>query len=398
MLTPKEKLIKARVLIMKENSYWGYILLHFDFREDNSIDTIGVDQNGNCYFNPRYVSRQPIGYLKFVLKHEARHLILQHHLREKHRNKLVMAIQNGKPVLMKLWNIACDYAVNLQAFEEGEDTPPEALINEKFRGKCAEEIYDILEQYLRQKPTVNLTVGFNDKHLWSDREGKSWSGKIAKEAKDWTRIASEARTFAEKSKGELPAATVREIDQLLEPRLSWRMIVRNAISEKLSNDVTWRKPSRRSRALEVYLPSKRKKETLKVAIAVDTSGSMSEDELRRCLTEIKGLFTEFDEVEAILMDCDTQVYNLWEIDSLETLLDKLKEFRGGGGTDFRPVFKKLTEIKPRLLLFFTDLYGDFPKEKPDYEVIWIVPSAIDKESYQSYLDKARRIGEVITID
>ena len=48
--------------------------------------------------------------------------------------------------------------------------------------------------------------------------------------------------------------------------------------------------------------------------------------------------------------------------------------KGGGGTDFRPVFDHIekNEVAPDVLVFFTDTWGEFPAEPPPYPVLWIV--------------------------
>jgi predicted metal-dependent peptidase len=45
---------------------------------------------------------------------------------------------------------------------------------------------------------------------------------------------------------------------------------------------------------------------------------------------------------------------------------------GGGGTDFRPVFNRITDdgLKPDAIVYFTDMLGTFPDKDPGYPVIW----------------------------
>jgi predicted metal-dependent peptidase len=48
---------------------------------------------------------------------------------------------------------------------------------------------------------------------------------------------------------------------------------------------------------------------------------------------------------------------------------------GGGGTDFRPVFRYIdehSELDPSLLIFFTDGYGTYPERPPAYPVMWFL--------------------------
>ena len=49
-------------------------------------------------------------------------------------------------------------------------------------------------------------------------------------------------------------------------------------------------------------------------------------------------------------------------------------FAGGGGTDFRPLFEWVAaeQLRPDLLVYFTDAEGEFPEYAPDYPVLWLV--------------------------
>jgi predicted metal-dependent peptidase len=73
------------------------------------------------------------------------------------------------------------------------------------------------------------------------------------------------------------------------------------------------------------------------------------------------------------MSCDAQVHEVVKIRKFQDFTKKL-QMKGGGGTDFRPVFNKVKELKmqPELLIYLTDTYGSFPEKAPNYPVLWCV--------------------------
>jgi CheY-like chemotaxis protein len=109
----------------------------------------------------------------------------------------------------------------------------------------------------------------------------------------------------------------------------------------------------------------------RVAVAVDTSGSMGSDELKEAMTEVKGiLLAAGARVEFIA--CDAEVHAKGTITTFQQATKMLK---GGGGTDFRPVFDELEKRRgnrPELLVFLTDGYGPAPEKQPSFRTIWFL--------------------------
>ena len=121
-----------------------------------------------------------------------------------------------------------------------------------------------------------------------------------------------------------------------------------------------------------------------IVIAIDTSGSCRGDIVQTFLRETYRIFTEqgnfFRKMHVYIIQCDAAVQEVREINSKEDFIDYMDRMtiKGFGGTDFRPVFGEIEDLRRRkqitnmrALLYFTDGQGVFPKDAPDYETAFI---------------------------
>ena len=171
--------------------------------------------------------------------------------------------------------------------------------------------------------------------------------------------------------GKMGGSLARLVDHLLQPQLPWRMLLARYMTSMARDDFSYMRPSRREG--DAILPSL-KSSQIEMVVAVDTSGSVRAAEMDEFLSEISALKGQM-RARVTLLACDSQlsedspwVFEPWEEFSCPARIT------GGGGTDFRPVFKWLAETgqQPELLVYFTDAQGPFPEIEPNYPVIWLV--------------------------
>jgi predicted metal-dependent peptidase len=124
------------------------------------------------------------------------------------------------------------------------------------------------------------------------------------------------------------------------------------------------------------LPGTLKKYT-EVAFAIDSSGSISSTELSYFMGALKKIQPVCDNMYGWVIDC--AIHAFYENPTIPF------EVRGGGGTDFRPVFEDIArrKLNPKLLLFFTDLMGIFPDKIPPYPVIWVIVRGVGQTKLPS---------------
>jgi predicted metal-dependent peptidase len=405
------KLAAARTRLILDKPFLGALVLRLPLvaADKSWCPTTATDARG-FYYNPEYIGELSLAQTQFMLAHEALHCALSHFARRGHR-------------IIHRWDLACDFAINPLLVEEGLTPPPNALVMDEYKGMTAEEIYPLLDDN-EQSETL-------DRHLYdAESQGgssdagsggqspKPRSGQGAtepqgrdaqpREGAGQTREdersgqGADESTAGERSEqppplsageketlsiqwqqrmagaaqqalraGKLGGTLARMIDHLLQPQVPWRMLLARYLSTLARDDFSYMRPSRREG--EAIQPSLRSAQ-INLAVAVDTSGSIKENEIDEFLSEIDAIKGQI-RARITLLPCDAGLadgapwfYEPWEP------FDILEQIQGGGGTDFRPVFEWLdkADVQPDLLVYFTDADGSFPETIPSYPVLWLV--------------------------
>jgi len=288
----------------------------------------------------------------------------------------------------KLWNIADDYCVNWDLVEQRVgDKIPVALYDSKYKGMSAEEVYDDLYENADKINIDDLMKRLLDEHL--DGEGEEGedgdkpgngrpklSEQEKKEIRDEVKEAVLAAAQASGA-GNLPGGVKRMIKDLIEPVMDWRELLQQQIESTVKSDFTWARPSRRSWHMDAVMPGMKPGEQIDVVIGIDTSGSITDKDLKAFLSEIKGIMEAYEEYRITVMGWDTEVHNVatFTSDNLEDIANF--EPGGGGGTDPHCVWKYLqdNDIEPKKLIMFTDycFFGWSPEEVEQYcDTVWII--------------------------
>lgn len=340
--------------------------------------TMGVTHSGILYFNPEWVDKQSVQDLAGVMVHEGLHLILDSHGRRGTRNHT-------------LWNLATDMVINEIVKQMGLTLPAGCLFPSQFgwpSNEMADWYYDQLikqtKQAMQAMKASGQGVGSGACGTCAGGDGKEpgdpADGKTPAQMARMRGAQAEAvqQASQDRDAGNVPGELARWAnDQLAPPKVPWQaQLARYArqmvTSRRGLRDYTYARISRRQWGVGIDAPRfpSMVDNEIKVAIAIDTSGSMQEEELSRGLAEAQGILQAAGcKVRAIV--CDAHVHEDCEVSNAMALRAKLK---GGGGTDFRPVFEALTKRSPRpdVLVFFTDGYGPAPDEAPPFGVIWLL--------------------------
>lgn len=355
-----KRITKTRITFLRQHPFLAVLALKLIVKENKDVPTMGTDGR-YLYYNSDFVKSLKDEQLLGINAHEVSHCLFRHCGLE--------GIERMVGKQEDVWMAAAEYIANYFVIDLcGLKLTNGALYDKKYSdGKWTTEAiyYDLLKQSKKQKIQI-----IDDHSKWgnfSAQEGK----KIDME---WKLAIAQAADFA-KRQGKLPAGLERLIGEILDPQLPWQYILAEFVSGQSKDDYTWRKQNKRHFHLGYITPAIYS-EKLVIGYATDTSGSMSEKELAEGLSELIAICNAFPSYELHLFACDAAVHHYQVITQMDGIdgIDIKGMIKGGGGTDFRPVFEKINEdnIQLSALVYFTDAYGTFPDEEPDFPVLWVV--------------------------
>jgi len=388
-----DRIITARVGLLLRHPFFGNMATRLRIAAaDEWLPTAAVDGR-NLFYNTQFFNAMDNKEIEFVVAHEILHMVFDHLGRRDERNPM-------------LYNIAADYIVNNLLVRDRIGCKPKIVDcyqDFKYEGWTSEDVYDELfkeaekngEEYLKQLGEML------DEHL--DMEGEDGEGKDAGESKDGNgnnvskskpkyskeemkkikdgikeNMISAAQTAGA---GNVPAGVARMIQELTEPKMNWRELLRQQIQSTIKSDYTFSRPSRKGQMSGAILPGMNFQDTIDVAISLDMSGSIGNEQAKDFLSEIKGIMDEYQDYNIKLWCFDTKVYNEQDFsaDGGDDLSDY--EIMGGGGTDFDAnwTYMKENDIQPKKFIMFTDGYPWDSWGDSDYcDTVFIIHSHRDK--------------------
>jgi predicted metal-dependent peptidase len=223
----------------------------------------------------------------------------------------------------------------------------------------------------------------------SDKEGKGGKGKGMTMTKEEAQAIRDEiknamiQSAAAAGAGKVPAGIQRLIKDLTEPKMNWRQLVQQEIQSIVRNDYSFQRFNRKSAHSGAILPGMREDTTIDVAISMDMSGSIGDNDARAFLSEIKGIMDQYEDFKINLWCFDTEIYAHREI-SQDNSTDLLEyEPQGGGGTDFEANWEWMKEqgIQPKKFIMFTDGWPCGGWGDPDYcDTIFIVKGNKEAEA------------------
>ncbi len=361
MITPLlKRLQRARTTLLLDQPFFGVLALRLTLIEDPNCQTAWT--NGQVIaFSPTFAATLSNDELIGVLAHEVMHCACGHMWRRNAREP-------------KKWNVAADYAINSIIVEAGLKLPDTALLDAQYTGRAAEWIFDRLPD---QDPNSGNDPGGCGGVSDAPAAGTAGTDDSLSET-DWQQATRQAAEIA-KGQGKLPASLARELDRMLQPKADWRSLLRRFISEIVQADYSWSKPNPRHMPRGFFLPSLHSHACGRLAVAVDTSGSIDDVLLSQFAAEIQAIASEVRPSSIDVIYCDAAVNKVDHFDRDDSIV---LHAVGGGGTDFRPVFDHLeTDDPPVALIYLTDLCGSFPTAAPDYPVLWAVYGGVDSAPF-----------------
>ena len=336
--------------------------------------------NGRDEFYVRaFIASLADAELRYVVLHECYHKMYQHLTTWKE-------LFEKNP---KVAGIACDYVINLKISDENTDgfakipTNPDGTpfgyIDEKYRGMNSKQVFNLLMQDAKNQEQrgeagagqgseagegqgkPGYSDGGFDVHDWEAADKLS-----EQEKRDLKKGVSEALRQGSLLASKMGSGGDRDIAELLDPQVDWTEVLREYVTTTCSGgeSATYRRPNRRYIGSGVYLPSTISEKVGEIVVAIDMSGSISQDDVNVFMTEFNDICTSMTPEVVRVLYWDTKIVRS-EVYRDAEVADCIKTTKpeGGGGTDVSCVQTWLrdNQVTPQIVLVFTDgfLGGDW---------------------------------------
>ena len=406
------KMQKALTAVLNAEPFYATILYNLKRIECNDRPTMSTD-GIHLRYNTDFVESLTPDELVGVLCHEVMHVASLHHTRSGSRDHFQ-------------WNVACDYAINSIIVDSGLTLPEDALLDDKYRGMSAEQIYSQLQcpdqpegrpcpqgggaggdcdqqgqgqgqddqesdgQQQQQQPQPQQQgqqdAGGGEKKApdgvpqWGQVEkptnddGSAMSESDLREVEENVKITLQEAVTAAKRQGKLPAGIERLVEEIMEPKVDWRAYLSRFLSDFARSDYSFRFPNKRFIQSGVIMPGLKNETFGDIVFGVDTSGSMSEKDMNDVLSEAGGVMRELEQDGK-----DPTIKVLWaDTEVHEQDVSDADEFKptGCGGTMYKPVFDYIeeNEINAKCVVYLTDGYCDDYDYDPGLPVLWALTS------------------------
>ena len=384
--------------VLKYN-YWGYLFSRIRRKPVPGLPSImGVapepDGTISLLYNPDLVNRTEDKHILTVLEHEGMHLL------NKHVSRLIRVVVNETNKLrefakINIWNIAADCSVNVQAnirnpiIIAGDPWPP--CLPKEYNleeNKVTEHYYyELLKRSNVDKLPDNLAFSNHDgwmKNLQGVPDLSALSRKLEQHVQN---IIKESVKSFNTDRGTLPAHVQELIKQALAPpKAPYYQIIRKLIrASRLSRFK--RSPTKVNRKKGyVFLlegdecvpqispfPGKTRDRTFFIVVLIDTSGSMSVDDILEGLSGVKNIIEKDRHCYTVVLEVDAGVEKEYEVKRVRDIQFNIK---GRGGTTLGPGLLRAKELGCDVCLAFTDGYTEninaIHRKLMPKKLIWVI--------------------------
>lgn len=440
METQFDRMVRIRAAMVARQPFFGVLASRLRLEESRACDTAMTD-GIRLWFNPDYVAGLTDSQAAGLWAHETLHCTNAHFDRLGGRDP-------------ELFNQAADYAINPLVISAGFELPEGVLIDARFAGMGAEEIYSLLSRERDQSPEPDQSQdgkGSPEQGEGSAGEDKpgeagegsqdqsgepgegsetgeagaepgptgtdpgkcggfckpapepgetgeeSSPGDFARElAEQWEEAARQCARVLAKDAGELPGYARDMIADLDRPRVDWRSALADFVSDRIALDYSMSRPNRRYISAGFYLPSLVPDGIAEIVLFADSSGSMNRPAWSAILAELSAMLDSGAIARLHVVQGDTRVQHVATYESGDL---PSRQTYGGGRTDFRDCMAHIAEHFPHAAacIAFTDMEVSPERigEDPGIPVLWAIWGAM-----RDYPEKAGRVpfGEPMALD
>lgn len=376
-----KKIEKISTYWTKEAPFFSEFTYRFYYYEmkpgEMEIPTMGVKVENaklHLYYDKEFLDKISLKELEFTLIHEIMHIVSLH----QNRFNNVVPEENRQEYSLH-WNIAADMIINTSILQNTtiankKIKPLKGIVTldqaykKGYKGKpITEPLFKwLIREYPKKKKNIYIVSLSNSK--LSTVDDHSFMKKAELKDIDQKFIEDVIKNAVMRGWGSTRGDLVDEINEIAKGKtLNWKQLLRKyanswAYGKGALKYRTWSRRNRRQLPLPGY-----KRPHNKIAVAIDTSGSIDQEQFEAFFREVE--FITRDINNFTVLECDTVVQ---QVSHYKRGDYKKMKLLGRGGTSFQPVFDWLKEHKQTdvLLIYFTDLFASHDINNYGIRTIW----------------------------
>ncbi len=386
-------------LLEDKDNFYGYFMfqmsreIRFDISSPTAVNFRGAKYV--IYFNPILFLKLSLQQMESTIKHEILHILSMHLLR-------------AKELKGSYSNLAINMAMDIVVNKYLSSLPPYATTLEWVNIHYALHLkpYQSFEYYveklqlaldLQEDEKKELEDDSNDNELIDAEYNAERTHDLWEETDD---VEDETlREFTEKvvgnsRKGEIPTYIDRMIEVLRNSRgeLPWNLYLNMLMGTVESNKKKTITRRSRRQPERVDLKGQLRSHKARIAVALDISASMSEEEFRQAMKEVLSIVKNYNH-EITIIECDDEIRRAYKVRSAKDIKDRTHK---KGGTRFSPVFEYANQGRFNLLVYFTDGKGEdklrvIPR---GYKTLWVISGRGDQLSLKEPYGVVKKLSNI----
>jgi predicted metal-dependent peptidase len=259
----------------------------------------------------------------------------------------------------KIWNYAGDFVINGLLLKNNFELPDNGCFDPKYDGWSTDQVYeDLIQNCIQPPPQYQMDLV----------PGEGTPEDVEALEQQVTNTVLRAVLRVQMESGDIPDEIAISINELINPKLNWKELLYRYVDERTKEDYSWARPNRKY--LPYYLPSRYSQCINNLTVAIDTSGSMTDEFLQEILTEVQYINESLQPTNLVVLDCDARINNIHKVTSNDSILDF--QFTGGGGTSCKPILKYIEDNDTNVLIYFTDGEMNLNLPAPNCSFLWVI--------------------------
>ena len=390
------------MLIEDSENFYGYFLLQMS-REIKYDITTPTAVNFKLsryviYFNPYIFLNLTGEQMKSTIKHEIYHILSFH-------------LKRARVLKTKYSALAINMAMDIVVNQHLKDLPHFATTLDSINFKYSLKLqpYMTMEYYADKIQSALSLLEEKDE----SQEDDSKFDRIKKEYdaskthdlwEESTEIDEETlKNFTEKfvslsDKGSIPLYLEGMLKGLAGKKgeIPWNMYLKKLMGtlEGDKKKTITRRSRRQPNRLD--LRGELRGHTARITLAIDTSGSISDEEFKGAIKEVFNIVKTYKH-EITLIECDTQIRQVYKVKSINSIRQRSSS---RGGTKYTPVIKYVNNTDTNILIYFTDGKGEEKLEEmpKGYKILWVISGRGDKLSLKEPIGTIKKLKPVEIIE